>query len=96
MEPWTEIELFAWTYAACAWCSFGLYSVSDATWTCREAFGKTIHGANTGIITAMLGLRFIGIDRPFEVMGLACSAAMGYVKKDKMIETIVRILGGKK
>jgi len=92
METWSSTELFAWTYLACAWCSFGLYSVSDATWSCKEAFGRTVHGANTGIITAFLGVRFIGFTKPWEVMGLACSAAMGWTSKDTFKELVLRIL----
>jgi len=92
MEQWTPVELFAWTYFACAWCSFGLYSVSDRTWSVKEAFGKTIHGANTGLITAFLGVRFIGFEKPWEVMGLACSAAMGWTSKDAIKDLLLKVL----
>ena len=38
----TPLALFSWTYASCAWVSFGLYSVSSTEWNWREAFGATV------------------------------------------------------
>jgi hypothetical protein len=85
-------ELFLVTYLACAWCSFGLYAVSDKTWSLKEGFAKTIHGANTGIICALLGARFIGFSKPWEIIGLACSASMGWTRKDLVINLLTKIL----
>ena len=88
----SPLELFAWTYAACAWSSFGLYAVSDNDWTFKEAFAKTVHGANTGMICALLGVRFIGFEKPWEVIGLACSTSIGWTKKEDIMGLIRKLI----
>lgn len=93
-----ETELFAVTYMACAWCSLGAYAVGDDTWTCREAVARTIHGANTGIIMAMiaLGTGIVVKGRPFQLLGLACSGSIGWVTKDKIKIMIAKMIAGDK
>lgn len=89
LHPW---QVFAMVYAASAWCSFGLYCVSDQTWSMREGFARTIHGANAGTICALLGVRWIGFDKPWEVIGIACSTSMGWTKKEDIGQLVATIL----
>lgn len=91
-EPLAPLALFGYTYCCCAWCSFGLYAVSDKTWTVAEALAKTIHGANTGIIFALLGVRWIGFDKPWEVIGLAASASIGWTRKEAIFALVEKLL----
>ena len=88
---YSEIEILAWCYAACAWSSFGLFAVSNDVWTVKQGLGRTIHGANTGMIAAFLGFRFLA-ETPWKLFGLAMSASMGYASKDTILDLVKRAI----
>lgn len=81
MEKW---QLFLLAYLSCMWCSFGAYAVGSDSWSFREAFGKTIHGANAGMIFALLGAEVIGFEKPWRIIGVACGISAGFVRRGEL------------
>ena len=96
MANFSEIELMLYCYAACAWTGFGTYAVSADRWSCREAFGRTIHAANAGMVVGFMSFSFIGLTRPWQFIGVACSTSMGWTRKDDIKNLVSRLLKGDK
>lgn len=95
MTNFSETQLMLATYLSCAWTSFGVYAVSDKPWTCRDALGRIIHGANAGMIMGFISFRFIGLEKPWQFIGLACSTSAGWTSKDHIKAVLENILKGK-
>jgi hypothetical protein len=93
MSEFTEVELMAWCYFACAWTSFGAFAVSDKPWTLRDAIGHTIHGANAGMITGFLTFRLVGVTQPWKFIGIACGTSAGWTRKSDLSALLGRLIG---
>ena len=89
---WPEIELYLWTYAACMWMAFGLYAHGHTKWSFKEAFGKIVHGSNSGVLAAWASADFVGVDQPWKVMAIACGVSIGWTQKAVLRDAIIKLI----